>query len=172
MEKLDQEKLHQQQLENYKKDKKMSTKSKWLIGCGSCLGAFILLIVLLTACAVILDDDRSSGNNSTQSESKKSDEFDSKVETAIEEARNDTMKLIGNLNEDGTYSQKEAKKMNDEVFKRADKAEKDFKKDKNYSSVKKKFNDNNVSDDELVEFLKPYTQPIRNVPVQYQNENP
>lgn len=65
MDKLDQEKLHQQQFEQYMKEHKSKSTKKWLIGCGGCLVAFILLIISLSACAIIFGGDDSSHSSDT-----------------------------------------------------------------------------------------------------------
>lgn len=65
-------------LKTYNKDiekSKRKGKNKWLIGCGGCLGAFLILIILFTACSAFLTtDDTDNDVNEKTSTTKENDD--------------------------------------------------------------------------------------------------
>lgn len=122
------------------------------------IGLFTLIGI--SSSPAIDENDNSSESTSSQ---KESSDLDNKVESVILDVRLDADKDISNLAEDNNISKTEAKKLTTKVGEKSEKVKKEIKKDKKYKKLEKDYEEGNISDSELSNFLDPYLDEINNI---------
>ncbi|MBF2780698.1 O-antigen ligase family protein [Staphylococcus saprophyticus] len=141
-----------------KKRRKQSVKKFGIIA----IILFVIgLILFITAMSQPAVDD--SETEETKKVVEKSSQLDTRVDGIVNEIELNTISDVSSLAENGTITKKEARDINDEVGNKSDKVKKEIKKDREYKSLEKKEDKDELSDDELTDFLNPYLNKIQDL---------
>lgn len=138
-------------------------EKKALIPIGIIIGVFIIILIM----AVIGSNDNGEKDDvkqeQTNKNSKKGKNLIIDIDRVVADIQYQTLDIVKNMYEDGSISKDQLSKLNSEIIKRTDESRKNIMKDKNYDSIVKKLEANQLTDRELQEFLEPYLKHIQDL---------
>ncbi|PTG11540.1 hypothetical protein BU646_11220 [Staphylococcus chromogenes] len=138
-------------------------KKKALIPLGIIIGVFIIILFI----GILGSNDNGEKNDVKQEQANKNSKTDKNliidIDRVVADIQYQTLDIVKNMYEDGSISKDQLSKLNSEIIKRTDESRRNIMKDKNYDSVVKKLEANQLTDRELQEFLEPYLKHIQDL---------